>query len=109
MRQVVLHTNANVSGSKLDADIDTTKGLKFGTASPATDAKIEVSLKTDGGLQFESDGSLSVNMGASAINGVLPPSKGGTGSSTAPLNGQVPIGSSGNYVPAFLTAGTGVE
>jgi hypothetical protein len=40
--------------------------------------------------------------------GILPPSKGGIGATTAPTNGQLPIGNGTNYTPAALTAGTGI-
>jgi hypothetical protein len=41
-------------------------------------------------------------------SGVLTPAGGGLGVSATPANGQIPIGNGTNYVPATLTAGTGV-
>lgn len=53
-----------------------------------------------------------VSGGASANGayGVTLPAGGGTGSSTAPTNGQIPIGStsSGLYAPAAITQGIGI-
>jgi hypothetical protein len=42
------------------------------------------------------------------ILGTLPVSKGGTGITTTPANGQIPIGNGTNYVAATITAGSGV-
>lgn len=42
------------------------------------------------------------------VTGVLVPEHGGTGSSTIPTNGQVPIGNGTVYVPNTITAGTHV-
>lgn len=44
-----------------------------------------------------------------AVSGTLPPANGGSGTSTAPTSGQIPIGTStGVYTPATLTAGSGI-
>ena len=43
------------------------------------------------------------------VTGVLPPANGGTGSSTVPSNGKIPIGNGINYVPATLTPGIGIS
>lgn len=42
------------------------------------------------------------------VTGTLPVSNGGTGTTTTPTNGQVPIGNGTNYVANTLTAGTGI-
>lgn len=41
-------------------------------------------------------------------SGIVSPSGGGTGIGTIPTNGQIPIGNGTNYVPANITAGTGI-
>lgn len=38
----------------------------------------------------------------------LPPGSGGTGSTSVPTNGQIPIGDGTNYVAATITAGDGI-
>src|SRR5205085_4483332 len=40
---------------------------------------------------------------------VLTIANGGTGSSSAPSNGQVPVASGGTYVPTSVTPGTGIS
>lgn len=45
---------------------------------------------------------------ATHVTGVLPPANGGTGSSTVPTNGQIPIGNGTTYTPATITAGLGI-
>lgn len=45
---------------------------------------------------------------ATAGAGQLPPANGGTGASTVPVNGAIPIGNGTTYTSATLTAGTGV-
>jgi hypothetical protein len=45
---------------------------------------------------------------ATNSTGVLPVANGGTGSSSTPTNGQIPIGNGTNYTPATLTAGTNI-
>lgn len=42
------------------------------------------------------------------ITGTLAPAHGGTGATGVPTNGQIPIGNGTVYVPATITAGTGV-
>jgi hypothetical protein len=42
------------------------------------------------------------------VSGTLPTANGGTGITTTPSNGQIPIGNGTNYVAATLTAGTGI-
>lgn len=42
-------------------------------------------------------------------SGTLPVARGGTGSSSVPNDGQVLIGDSGDYTPADLTAGWGID
>jgi hypothetical protein len=43
-----------------------------------------------------------------AFSGVLPPASGGTGSSTVPLNGRIPIGNGTNYAPGLISVGSGL-
>jgi hypothetical protein len=43
------------------------------------------------------------------VSGLLPVANGGTGVSTVPTNGQIPIGNGTNYVAATLTAGSGIS
>lgn len=47
---------------------------------------------------------------SSQINssGILQPAGGGTGITTTPTNGQIPIGNGTNYTAATITAGTGI-
>ena len=101
--------NDNVAGNQqIDADIDLTAGLMFSTADPATASKIQVNLKTGGGIGFES-GALGLSLSDDSITGTLAVGDGGTGTSTGPSAGHVLIGlDDGNYAPAFLTAGTGI-
>ena len=42
------------------------------------------------------------------VSGTLPTANGGTGITTTPSNGQIPIGNGTNYVAATLTAGAGI-
>lgn len=43
------------------------------------------------------------------VSGTLPVANGGTGSSSVPANGQIPIGDGTAYVPATITPGLGVS
>lgn len=43
------------------------------------------------------------------VTGTLGVGNGGLGSTTSPTNGQIPIGNGASYVPATLTAGTGIS
>lgn len=43
------------------------------------------------------------------VSGTLPVGNGGTGTTAIPSNGQIPIGDGAKYVPATLTAGTGIS
>jgi hypothetical protein len=45
---------------------------------------------------------------STGVTGTLPVANGGTGITTAPANGQIPIGNGTNYTAATLTAGTGI-
>lgn len=46
--------------------------------------------------------------GTVTLTTALPPSQGGTGITTTPSNGQIPIGNGTNYTAATLTAGGGI-
>ena len=46
---------------------------------------------------------------ATGLAGIVPVVSGGTGISTTPTNGQIPIGNGTNYTAATLTAGTGIS
>jgi hypothetical protein len=46
---------------------------------------------------------------STAVTGTLPVANGGTGNTLTPSNGQVPIGDGSKYVPATLTAGSGIS
>lgn len=46
---------------------------------------------------------------STGVTGTLPVANGGTGNTSTPTNGQVPIGDGTKYVPATLTAGTGIS
>lgn len=46
---------------------------------------------------------------STGITGTLPVANGGIGNTSTPTNGQVPIGDGTKYVPATLTAGTGIS
>jgi hypothetical protein len=43
------------------------------------------------------------------VGNALPPANGGTGATSVPSNGQLPIGNGTVYVPAALTAGAGIS
>lgn len=45
----------------------------------------------------------------SQVSGILPVANGGTGITTSPSNGQIPIGNGTNYTAATLTAGSGIS
>lgn len=47
--------------------------------------------------------------GAVTLSGVLNPTSGGTGASSAPSDGQILIGSGGVYTPALITGGSGIS
>lgn len=49
------------------------------------------------------------HLGISDISGIVPISKGGTGITTAPTDGQILIGGSSGYAPAVISAGTGIN
>ena len=51
---------------------------------------------------------LSIHADYISTAGVLNPSGGGTGITTTPTNGQIPIGNGTNYTAATITAGTGI-
>lgn len=57
---------------------------------------------------FKIRNQLLVALDLTNVTGVLAPSNGGTGSSTVPTNGQVPIGNGSVYVPNTLTAGSNI-
>jgi hypothetical protein len=59
------------------------------------------------GLTF-SGGPITSTGTISLASGALKPTYGGTGTSTAPANGQLLIGNNGNYTPAALTQGAGI-
>lgn len=46
---------------------------------------------------------------STGVTGTLPVNNGGIGNTSTPTNGQVPIGDGTKYVPATLTAGTGIS
>lgn len=52
-----------------------------------------------------------VAIGGSNFNssGVLQPAGGGTGVTTTPTNGQIPIGNGTNYTAATITQGSGIS
>lgn len=50
---------------------------------------------------------LPINL-ATSVTGTLPVANGGTGITTTPSNGQIPIGNGTNYTAATLTAGAGI-
>lgn len=51
---------------------------------------------------------LSIHADYVSTAGVLNPAGGGTGITTTPANGQIPIGNGTNYTAATITAGTGI-
>lgn len=57
---------------------------------------------------FKIRNQLLVALDLTNVTGVLAPSNGGTGSSTIPTDGQVPIGNGTAYVPNTLTAGSNI-
>ena len=78
------------------------------TAGVATQlvTSVDVSGGTSG-LTF-AGGPITSNGTISLSSGTLKPTFGGTGTSTAPTNGQILIGNNGNYTPAALTQGAGI-
>lgn len=50
-----------------------------------------------------------IDLGTTGVTGILPISRGGTGLTAAPTNGQLPIGNGTGYTLAPLTAGTGIN
>jgi hypothetical protein len=93
--QTTLDGKANSSHTHLWADI-TDKPTTF-TPSAHSHAISEV---TD--LQTTLDGK-------EASFTTLPTTKGGTGASSAPENGQILVGGGGNYIPTFIQAGDNIE
>lgn len=77
-----------VSASPLTASPDTNVTITLG-GTPAT-ALLEAT---------------SITLG---WTGTLAPSRGGLGTGSVPADGQVPVGSGGNYTPASIGSGTGI-
>jgi len=48
------------------------------------------------------------NATISSVSAALTPAQGGTGVTTTPSNGQIPIGNGTTYVASTITAGTGI-
>ena len=77
---------------------------KPGTAQPLL-SSVNVSGGTTG-LLFS--GGPITSTGTITASGTLAVANGGTGTNTAPTNGQLLIGNNGNYNPALLTSGAGI-
>lgn len=91
-------------------DVTTQTGILQGNGATIT------GLTATSGLQYlrRNAGNTAFEFGAidlatTGVTGILPISRGGTGLTAAPTNGQLPIGNGTGYTLAPLTAGTGIN
>ena len=81
-------------------------GAGTGTIGTLTDVATGSVLLSGGTGNFPSWGS--VGLATSAVSGILPINRGGTGTGNTPSNGQLLIGNGSGYTQANLTAGTAI-
>ena len=98
----------DMSGSASEgSDHTLSLDLKANHGLVIDNTELKIDLKPSGGLQFDS-GQMHVKLDDTSINGTLPVSKGGTGTTT--LDNLISLGShtTGNYVKT-VTAGNGLD
>jgi len=97
---IVAGTNITVTGTWPNQTI-TASG---GSGSVTSVAASVPSVFSIAGSPITTSGTLAITYSGTA----LPVANGGTGITTTPTNGQIPIGNGTNYTAATLTAGTGI-
>ena len=108
VKTITVGDGLDMSGSASEgSDHTLSLDLKSNHGLVIDNTELKIDLKPSGGLQFDS-GQMRVKLDDTSINGTLPVSKGGTGTTT--LDNLISLGShtTGNYVKT-VTAGNGLD
>lgn len=98
-------SQATNSGKYLTTDgTNTSWATVSGTGTVTSVAATVPSIFSISGSPITTSGTLAITYSGTA----LPVANGGTGITTTPTNGQIPIGNGTNYTAATITAGTGI-
>ena len=99
--------SVNLSGASTGTTVTFTSSQTVNRTLTIPDASITIS----GGVTTSLSGlSTTTTNGVTNITGTLGVSSGGTGTTTSPSAGQIPIGTSGGvYVPYTVTSGSGIS
>ncbi len=100
---LVAGTNITITGTWPNQTIDASGGGGSGTVTSV--AATVPSVFSISGSPITTSGTLAITYSGTA----LPVANGGTGITTTPSNGQIPIGNGSGYTAATITAGSGIS